>query len=249
MNRLNLQSNILRFNDLDSTNDYAHQLLKEKKAEEGTVILADFQRNGKGQRENYWESETGKNLTFSFVLRPNSLPAQKQFYLSMAVSLGILKYLESESLKALIKWPNDIYIDRKKIAGILIENSLNRDKIDYSVIGIGLNVNQVNFLSDAPNPTSVLLEKKQSLNLEEALYYLLQDLEYWMEPLYDNRFEIIHDHYLQHLMLFEKLSTFSAQKRSFKGVIKDVKETGELVMELEDGRLESFMFKEISFPY
>ncbi len=249
MSSLELRNNIIHLISVDSTNNYANQLIKEKEADEGTVILAELQNQGKGQRGNSWESEAGKNLTFSIILRPRSLPAHKQFYLSMAVSLGIVRYLQSENLQAHVKWPNDIYIDRKKIAGILIENSLNRDIIDYSIIGIGLNVNQEKFLSDAPNPTSVLLEKNNASDLHIALENLLKALEYRLEQLYENKFKLIRDHYLEYLMLYGKLSNFSAGDRFFSGTIIDVKETGELIVQLKDGRKESFGFKEISFPY
>jgi BirA family transcriptional regulator, biotin operon repressor / biotin---[acetyl-CoA-carboxylase] ligase len=249
MDSLDLKNNIIHLISVDSTNNYANLLIKEKGANEGTVILADLQNKGKGQLGNSWESEAGRNLTFSIILRPRSLPAHKQFYLSMAVSLGIVRYLQSENLKALVKWPNDIYIDRKKIAGILIENTLSRDIIDYSIVGIGLNVNQEKFLSDAPNPTSVLLEKNQASDLDITMENLLMALEYRLEQLYDNKFQLIRDHYLQYLMLYGKLSNFSAGDRFFSGIITDVKESGELIVQMGNGRKESFGFKEIGFPY
>ena len=249
MSNLELRNNIVYLKSVDSTNDYANRLIKKKGADEGTVILAEFQNQGKGQRGNFWESEAGKNLTFSFILRPRSLPAQKQFYLSMAVSLGIIRFFESEKIEAFIKWPNDIYVGRKKIAGILIENSLNRDTIDYSVIGIGLNVNQEKFLSDAPNPTSILLEKNIVSEPDNVLDKLLTVLELQLRQLYENKLELLRDNYLRYLMLRGKLSTFIAGGCSFEGEIINVNEAGELVLQLKDGAKKSFGFKEIVFPY
>ena len=119
--------NLIELNIVDSTNEYLKRLIKESDVEEGTVILADFQTKGKGQKDGYWESEKGKNLTFSIILYPTSLDVQKQFYLSMSISLGIIEFLSHLSVKSKIKWPNDIYVNNNKVAGILIENSISED--------------------------------------------------------------------------------------------------------------------------
>ena len=117
-------NNIIELDITDSTNEYSKKLIKEGTGEEGTVILADYQTKGKGQKDGYWESEKGKNLTFSIILFPNFLDIQKQFYLSMCVSIGIVEFLARLSVNSRIKWPNDIYIKNKKIfkQGLAINN-------------------------------------------------------------------------------------------------------------------------------
>ena len=130
--------------ELESTNNYAKQLVSDK-VEEGTVVLAQFQSKGRGQQGNYWESETGKNLLFSLILYPDFLEAEFQFSLSMLVSLAIVSVLDEETDEVQIKWPNDIYVGKLKIAGILIENTIKGSKLGSTIVGVGLNLNQEMF--------------------------------------------------------------------------------------------------------
>ncbi len=141
---------------LDSTNTQAAK--EAGTAGEGTVWVADFQTAGRGQRGNKWESAESENLTFTILLRPEFLHPSRQFCISQICSIGVCRYLVAKRLPAKIKWPNDIYIGNKKICGMLIEHSLRGDKLAVSIAGIGLNLNQTKFASDAPNPTSLLLE-------------------------------------------------------------------------------------------
>ena len=141
---------------IDSTNTQAARELET--AAEGTVWTADFQTAGRGQRGNKWESKEAENLTFTILFRPVFLHPAQQFCISQICSLGVCRYLRSKGLPAQIKWPNDIYVGNKKICGMLIENSIMGDKLSGSISGIGLNLNQTVFSSDAPNPTSLLLE-------------------------------------------------------------------------------------------
>ncbi len=144
------------YQTLDSTNTQAAKEMPE--APHGTVWIADFQTAGRGQRGNKWESKNAENLTFSILLKPIFLSPAQQFAISEAASIGVCRYLCSKGLPAKIKWPNDIYIGNKKICGMLIEHSISGDKLAGSIVGIGLNLNQKEFNSDAPNPTSLLLE-------------------------------------------------------------------------------------------
>ena len=144
------------YQTIDSTNSQAARELAT--AEEGTVWIADFQTAGRGQRGNKWESSKSENLTFSILFRPHFLSPAQQFQISQIASLGVLRYLLSKGLDAKIKWPNDVYIGNKKICGMLIEHSISSDKLSGSIVGIGLNLNQKIFASDAPNPTSLILE-------------------------------------------------------------------------------------------
>ena len=144
------------YRTLDSTNTQAAREIDT--AEEGTVWIADFQTAGRGQRGNKWESAESENLTFTILLRPEFLSPSRQFCISQICSIGVCRYLVAKGLPAKIKWPNDIYIGNKKICGMLIEHSIRGDKLAVSIAGIGLNLNQTRFASDAPNPTSLLLE-------------------------------------------------------------------------------------------
>lgn len=164
-----------RLDECGSTNHYAASL-SESDSPHGTLVSAFRQTAGRGQRGNSWESEPGKNLTFSMIIRPQSLPATAQFDISMAVALGvrdalaIIPGIDPDRLK--IKWSNDIYYDDLKIAGILIENNLAGRNISRSIAGIGLNVNQTHFISDAPNPGSLC----QITGTEYDLQNLLTDI-------------------------------------------------------------------------
>ncbi|MCX6329107.1 MAG: biotin--[acetyl-CoA-carboxylase] ligase, partial [Bacteroidia bacterium] len=143
------------YKNLSSTNDQASLLLKTESPPEGTVIYTDSQSAGRGQKDNKWESDEGKNLLISIILYPKSIAPENQFYISMAVSLGICDFIDSFFPGSKIKWPNDIYIKNDKIAGILIENSILGETIENSVAGIGININQEKFSDVVPNPVSI----------------------------------------------------------------------------------------------
>ena len=164
------------YRTLDSTNTQAAREIDT--APEGTVWIADFQTAGRGQRGNKWESAESENLTFSILLRPEFLHPANQFQVSQICSLGVCRYLVAKGLPAKIKWPNDIYIGNKKICGMLIEHSIRGDKLAVSIAGIGFNLNQTRFASDAPNPTSLLLESSSRQNLFDRKDELQQLLGY-----------------------------------------------------------------------
>lgn len=166
---------ILKTDSTPSTNTLLGQLIQQGKASHATMIFAREQSSGRGQRGNSWESEPGANLTASVVLVPEFLEPSDQFYLTQVASLAVSDLIEqlAPTLKAVIKWPNDVYVDRKKIAGILIENIITGNSFGYSIIGIGLNVNQRNFKSDAPNPVSLGQLTNQNFSVD-ALAIQLQ---------------------------------------------------------------------------
>lgn len=144
------------FDTLTSTNTTAAEM--GDSADHGTVIRAIEQSAGRGQRGNSWESAPAMNATFSLVIRPDSWPATRQFELSMVISVALCNALYSTcdlSRPLSVKWPNDIYYGDKKLCGILIENSLAGNSISRMIVGIGINVNQTVFVSDAPNPVSL----------------------------------------------------------------------------------------------
>ncbi len=169
---------IRHYTQLDSSNDEAHRLIRAEKIPDRTVILAGFQTNGKGQNQHVWYSESGVNLLSSWIVRPHFLPIEDQFMLSMVAAISVVNTLERLDFdKVSIKWPNDILLDGKKVCGILISNIIKHQRLDYSIIGIGLNVNQIQFSTDAPHATSLTLASGQYYELTIIGSILGQELE------------------------------------------------------------------------
>lgn len=160
--------NLIQFESIGSTNDYAIELLSKSNPTDGTVITASFQTNGHGQFDRKWESNQGENLLLSLILYPQFIPTDQQFILSMVTVVSIIEYLRAKNIPAKVKWPNDIYVDNNKIAGILIKNSVVGSKINSSVIGIGLNINQKEFESNV-HSTSLSLETSSDFDVNTCL--------------------------------------------------------------------------------
>ena len=176
---------LIALDETDSTNRYISQLCNElqESVAELTTVTAEFQSAGKGQRGNTWEADKGKNLLFSFVLYPTFLEARRQFTLSQIVSLSIKEELDRWSDEITIKWPNDIYWRDKKICGILIENDLSGHFIGRSISGIGININQDEFHSDAPNPVSLKQITGQEHDRYEILSHILKRVQIYYNGL------------------------------------------------------------------
>jgi BirA family transcriptional regulator, biotin operon repressor / biotin---[acetyl-CoA-carboxylase] ligase len=247
MKTISLGYPLVQLQSVDSTNSVASQFLKEGRGEEGTVILAVHQTGGRGQGNNKWISESGSNLLFSIILKPDFLPAYKQFYLSMSVAMGIRSYLSGLGIPALIKWPNDIVVNRKKLAGVLIENSILSGNLNSSVIGIGLNVNQRVFPSELPDPTSMALEAGHPFELSGTLRELLSSMEYSIQILYQGKLGEIRTAYLNQLWLMNTVAAFRDQTGTFRGRIVDIAETGELMVRGADGNTRTYGFQEVEF--
>jgi BirA family biotin operon repressor/biotin-[acetyl-CoA-carboxylase] ligase len=232
---------------VDSTNKYAAGLLHKENATEGTVILADVQTRGKGQGDNIWLSDKGLNLLCSIVLKPDFLPAFKQFYLSMCIATGINDCLTDLGIPSQIKWPNDILIKGKKVAGILIENTILSQNLHTSIAGIGLNVNQVTFPPGIPNPSSLAGETGKSYDVGHLLEQLIPFLEKRLNQLYVENFIVVKSSYLNSLWLLNTHAVFTDQKGVFEGRIVDVAESGELVILTSGGETRMYGFKEVEF--
>ncbi|MBV6646608.1 MAG: biotin--[acetyl-CoA-carboxylase] ligase [Cyclobacteriaceae bacterium] len=228
-----------------STNDELLQMINSGRVLEGMTIIADFQAKGRGQRGNSWESEPGKNLLFSFLLRPHYLQIQDQFFLNKIVSLGILRSLQRIGLrKVRIKWPNDIYVDDCKIAGILIELSIQGQRMEHAVVGIGLNVNQHDF--DTVAATSAYIELGIELNKDSLLEDVLRDIEYWLLKLRNTGRQEIDEHYLQNLYRRDEEHSFEVFGEEVLGIIQGVNDRGQLQLQTSAG-VRSFGLKEIIF--
>lgn len=231
---------------VDSTNSYCMKLAQEGE-QEGLAVAAFFQEKGRGQRGNTWESKRGENLTFSLLLRPNFLRVEEQFMISKAIALSICDWLKNNKVDACVKWPNDIYIGEKKIAGVLIENSFSTPFLDVSIIGIGINLNQVVFSSNIPNPISMTLLTGLQYRPEVVLSELVVSIQMRYLQLKSGLKEKISEDYLKSLYRFQKFYNYSGVDGSFKARIIGIKSTGEIILEMEDGQRKSFGFKEITF--
>jgi BirA family biotin operon repressor/biotin-[acetyl-CoA-carboxylase] ligase len=238
---------IIILNKVGSTNNYASRLILSDAAEEGTVVLTHFQTSGRGQAGNYWESETGKNLLASLILYPGFLNAAKQFAISKIVSLGLVDFLEREIESVSIKWPNDIYVENRKIAGILIENTVKGNLLASLVVGIGLNLNQEKFLSDAPNPVSLKQITGEIYDVEFVASEILNAIFKWYEKLKLGSFSEIDTAYFSKLYGVGVWRKFIKNDKIFEAKIVGVGEFGQLWLEKCDGIIEEFMFKEVEF--
>jgi BirA family biotin operon repressor/biotin-[acetyl-CoA-carboxylase] ligase len=238
---------LIRLDKVDSTNSYAGRLIKSSDATEGTVILAEVQTLGRGQKGNTWESRKGMNLTFSFILRPVFLEAHRHFYLLMSVSMGIFDLLRQEGIITEVKWPNDMVSAGRKIGGILIENSMKGNSLSSSVIGIGLNVNQTRFAFRGGNPASMKLELGHSVDREKVFAGAMNHLTAWINRLYRKEWRMIRESYLQHLFQFDRWADYADAAGDFRGRITGVLEGGELSVEKQNGGIHHYGFKEITY--
>lgn len=238
---------IIRINSVDSTNNYANAVICREQYPEGAVFLAYEQTAGRGQINNFWESEPGKNLTFSIVFYPEFLEIRHQFMLSKVVSLGIVQALSKYVSGIRVKWPNDIYAGERKIGGILIENSVMYGLLKTSVCGIGLNVNQTEFVSNAPNPVSLKMLTNEHFGTDKILTEVLLGINFYYQALKDGEHETIDHEFISVLFGFGELRQFRTDKEIFGGEIIGVNEIGQLQIRDTNGKTREFQFKEVEF--
>ena len=253
MDTLFIGRNIIELDHVDSTNSYANERLKKEILPEGTIIWTKNQTNGRGQRTNAWESEPFKNLTFSLILCPSFITVQQQFYLSKVISLALADFVaailqeKSDAPQIKIKWPNDIYIGDKKVAGILIENSIRNNQLVNSVVGIGLNINQEKFNKSLPKATALKLHHSTELDLNTCLGQLCSFLEARYLQLKANKQQCIDEDYLEKMYLLNEWSSFKTSEQIIRAKIIGVSAEGKLQVELEKKQSRAFDFKEIVF--
>ena len=235
---------------IPSTNTFAKELLSNSEPVlNGTVIMAVDQSSGRGQKNNVWISEPGKNLTFTIILDTSFLPVNQQFALNQTISLGILDFLQIDhALPAELKWPNDLYIVEKKIGGILIENLILGNRHKHSIIGIGLNINQMHFSSLASRPTSLALEKGKEFDLRQSLKCILDRIEIRLNQLQSTESFFIQEDYQKNLFGLGQLRYFRHHDEIFQGTIRGVTLTGELRI-LSQGIERIFNLQELFFIF
>jgi len=240
-------ASILLLDEVDSTNQYLINLLESEKIEESTAVASFNQTRGKGQKGNEWISESGKGLSYSIVIYPNYLSARNQFIISQAVALAVKSILDEYTKDISIKWPNDTYWKDKKIAGTLIENRLKGDLIDYSVIGIGININQETFPDTLPNPVSLKQITGLEFNLMELANKLNNKILTALKELSHGTEVEIQRYYLNALYRRDGFHPYNTEDSSFTARIRGISAKGSLILEHEDGTLKDYAFKEVSF--
>jgi len=235
----------------ESTNSYAIGLLKNVNPPEGSIVCTDHQTEGRGQRGNTWEADPSMNITFSLILKPVFLNVKNSFYLSKMTALALHDVL-TEALRdgqfdIKIKWPNDMLVNGKKIAGTLIENSCKEDRLLWSVVGIGLNVNQDVF-KGLPDAVSLKMLAGKNHDRDGVMNSLLIYLEKWYLKLRSLRFDEIDTAYLSHLHGMNELVQMEKGKEKFQARIAGVNESGELLADLGT-EVKAFEVKEIRISY
>ncbi|MCD6113246.1 MAG: biotin--[acetyl-CoA-carboxylase] ligase [Bacteroidales bacterium] len=235
--------NIISVDKVDSTNKFACKILQKGRPVEGTIINTQYQFAGKGQGENFWESEAGKNLTISIILYPDFIYAEEEFILNKAVSLAvynfIMAYIKDE--KVSIKWPNDIYVNKNKIAGILINNTIIGNRIDYSIIGIGININQTKFLSSAPNPVSLKNITGIDYNINNCIEKLYDFIEKAYIELKAKKFKKIRNNYLKHIFQYKTWNKYLYNNEIITAKIIGISQYGKLILEKKEASKNSII--------
>ena len=239
-------SKIIKVNATRSTNDKVKMLIKSKKIFSGDLIIAKYQYGGRGQRMNKWYSSYGKNLLCSLFYMPVDINADKTFIVNQAVSLAVLKTIRKfNNEKCLIKWPNDILSVNKKIAGILVENSLSSNKLNHSIIGVGLNINQV-FFKRLPNATSIKKISNKNIDVQRVLNELIDSYKYYFTKI--NDIEYINDQYNRNI--FGKHGCrFIINGKKQSGKIISISNTGIIKLKTDSKKIGTYDSRKVKLLY
>ena len=241
-----METKIIRLKDVDSTNRYLKELSDENEAEM-TVVVADYQSAGKGQGAHTWESEAGKNLLFSIKVHPHWVPVRRQFVLSMVGALAIKEALDSYTDGITLKWPNDVYWNDKKISGTLIETAIDSKGIKTCIFGVGVNINQMLFTSDAPNPVSLAQILGHEVDKEEVLQKIIEAFQRYYELL--RRADYMDVSGIYHLALYRRKGYYEYEDKDgkFEGAFVEVEDDGHLILHDKKGVIRSYAFGELQF--
>ena len=241
-----MEEKIIRLKEIDSTNRFLREL-KDEQEDEIVVAVADFQTAGKGQGSHTWESEAGKNLLFSIKVHPRWVPVRQQFLLSMAGAIAIKEALETYVDGITLKWPNDVYWNDKKISGTLIETSIDSKGIKTCIFGIGINVNQEAFHSDAPNPVSLRQILGHEVDRDELLQKVIDGFIRYYELL--RRADYMDVSGIYHLSLYRRkgFHRYEDADGDFEGAFVEVEDDGHLILHDKQGVIRSYSFGEVKF--
>lgn len=237
----------IHLKEVTSSNDYLKNLIQKKKALNGLIVTTDFQSKGRGYHMNSWESDNAKNLLLSFFVEFDNLPAENQFQISQFVCLAIQRFCSRYADGFVVKWPNDVYHQKKKIAGVLIENQVAGNKILSTMAGIGLNLNQVEFQSNAPNPISLQSVIGHETDREIALQELLEDLNFMLAFSLSQSADQLTKMYLGNLYRFQEWGDYQAEGLNFRAKLIGVNKYGMVQLQKEDSTIHEFGFKEVIF--
>ena len=241
---------IIKLNATDSTNAYLKNVMLSEVLDDFTIVIANKQLKGRGQMGASWQSEAGKNLTFSILKKLNGLAVSEQFVLNIAVSTAVyttLKRLQIPDLR--IKWPNDILSGSAKICGILIENVLLDHKINSAIIGIGLNINQQIF-PGVSGAGSLKQITGRTFIIDEVMHLLLKELKNVFNDYEGKSISQLKEHYESLLFRKDKPSTFKDGNQAlFMGYIRGISDEGKLKIEVEDNIIRTFDLKEVQLMY
>lgn len=236
--------------ETDSTNRELWRMIEAGETpEEGTIVQAGLQTAGRGQGNTHWVSEAGKNLLFSILLKPLFLSPTLQFMLNKCIALAIRESMAviCEEHSFLIKWPNDILTDGKKIAGTLIENRIMGKTYEISVAGIGVNINQCGFPPDISNPVSLKMLTGKDYDIGYCLQRVRNKIQFYYNILRHGDIGCIDNAYLDNLLGFGKQMQFAKDGHVVEGMIAGVDEYGKLMLKDTEGRLQTYGMKEIEF--
>ena len=241
-----MEEKIIRLKEIDSTNRFLREL-KDEQEDEMVVAVADFQTAGKGQGSHTWESEAGKNLLFSIKVHPRWVPVRQQFLLSMAGAIAIKEALETYVDGITLKWPNDVYWNDKKISGTLIETSIDSKGIKTCIFGIGINVNQEAFHSDAPNPVSLRQILGHEVDKDELLQKVIEGFRQYYELL--RRADYMDVSGIYHLSLYRRkgFHRYEDADGDFEGAFVEVEDDGHMILHDKQGVIRSYSFGEVKF--
>lgn len=241
-----------RLQTVHSTNSFLRELNGGDASFDMELATTEFQTAGRGQKGNSWESEKSKNLLFSILLHPVYVQPSKQFCISEAIALAVVKSLKEIVADELVakdfsvKWPNDIYWKNKKIAGILIENELFGSTIRDCIVGVGINLNQQNFISDAPNPVSLYNILGVNTNVEELLDTIIKQFVANVSMIENGQTALLHNEYMDSLFRRKGIYPYRDADSEFMATIKDVREDGRLILTDSDDKERIYEFKEVA---
>lgn len=234
---------IVHLESVDSTNNYAANVFKEGRVEHGTVILADIQTNGRGQRGNTWQSGAFENITMSIAFDPDLCKINNLVSLNHITSIALFHMISSYCTNVKIKWPNDILVNENKIAGILIESQFSGNKM-HSVIGIGVNVNQLEF--DNNKTTSINKELNKRINIKSLVFEFISFFNQTLKEYQQKGENSIHAYFDKQLWLKNQETKFVKENDIFKGTIKYTDMNGQVVIDT-GGTLSTFKNGEIKY--
>ena len=232
--------------EVDSTNQYA-LLVPNETPQEPTCFYSFSQTKGRGQIGRFWYTGEEKNIAVTYLWSAVNILAKNQFVISMSFALAIYDFLELHGVQNVsIKWPNDIYVGNKKVAGILIQNSLRSSHISTCYLGVGLNINERSFPTDIPNPTSLALEKDQSYKLVDLIHQITEATEKRLNQILLRSRAAIQDEYLNRLYRKDTAHPFLIDTQEYTGIIRGITEEGKLKLEIE-GEVRLLNFREVSY--